>query len=54
MHYRNENRKEKKDMSAYWWGAVFAAAAVFLGLMVYTTAPGINTAANMPRPSQVR
>ena len=51
MHYR----KDKKDMSAYLWGAVFAAAAVFLGLMIYTTAPGINTAANIQsRPAQVR
>jgi hypothetical protein len=49
------NRKNKKDMSPYWWGAVFAAVALFLGLMVYTTAPGINTATNtQSRPSQVR
>ena len=49
------DRRNKKDMSAYWWGAVFAAAALFLGLMVYTTAPGISTATNIQaRPSQVR
>ena len=43
--------RNKKDMSPYWWGAVFAAAALFLGLMVYTTAPGVNT---QNRTSQVR
>ncbi len=42
---------DKKDMSAYLWGAVFAAAAVFLGLLVYTTAPGISP---QTRTSQVR
>jgi hypothetical protein len=53
MAYRNE----RKDYSAYWWGAVFAAAALFLGVLVYATAPGINTASNTtvaPRPSPVR
>ena len=48
-------RDEKKDLSPVWWGMVFAAAALFLGVMVYTTAPGVNTANTTPgKVSQVR
>ena len=48
-------RNEKRDLSPYWWGMVFAAAALFLGVMVYTTAPGVNTASNIPpKTSQAR
>ena len=54
-HLSMIERNQKKDLSPYLWGMVFAAAALFLGVMVYATAPGVNLAGNtQSRTSQVR
>ena len=52
MHQRDQ----QKDNSPLWWGAVFAAAAIFLGLMVYTTGPDSRTAnhTESSAPTQLR